>query len=68
MILHIFGKPSRANPVLSDLLVLETHEDKALSGGILQKTEWSTILLLGKEHVANVEKKLICLNFPIQQR
>ena len=59
----------RGNPSLSNLLVLGTDEDRALSGGILQETEGRTIHLLGKEHVfENVEKKLVALNFPIQQR
>ena len=59
----------RGSPSLSNLLVLGTDEDRALSGGILQETEGCTIHLLGKEHVIeNVEKKLVALNFPIQQR
>ena len=58
----------RGNPSLSNLLVLGTDEDRALSGGILQETEGRTIHL-GKDHVIeNVEKKLVALNFPIQQR
>lgn len=59
----------RGNPALSNLLVLGTDEDEALSGGILQETKGTTIHLLGKEHVeANVEKKLLSLNFPSLQR
>ena len=66
---HFWQAVKRGNPILSDLLVLGTDEDRALSGGILQETEGSTIHLLGKEHVVdNVEKKLVSLNFPIQQR
>ncbi|XP_028514907.1 uncharacterized protein LOC110239267 isoform X1 [Exaiptasia diaphana] len=58
----------RGNPHLTNLLVLGTDEDEALSGGILQETN-NTIDLLGKEHVfANVEKKLTDLNFPLIQR
>lgn len=59
----------RGNPALSGILVLGTDKDKALSEGILQETEGSTLHLLGKEHVvANVQKKLVSLNFPLQQR
>jgi hypothetical protein len=59
----------RGNPALSNILVLGTDEDEALSGGILQETSGTTIHLLGKEHVqANVDKKLQSLNFPSIQK
>lgn len=59
----------RGNPALSNLLVLGTDEDEALSAGILQETKGTTIHLLGKEHVqANVDKKLQSLNFPSIQK
>ena len=59
----------RGNPSQSGLLISGTDEDKALSEGILTETEGSTIHLLGKEYVvSNVEKKLVSLNFPFQQR
>ena len=59
----------RGNPALSNILVLGTDEDEALSGGILKETSGTTIHLLGKEHVqASVDKKLQSLNFPSLQR
>ncbi len=55
--------------MLSNILVLGTDEDEALSGGILKEPSGTTIHLLGKEHVeANVDKKLQSLNFPSIQR
>ena len=55
----------RGNPALSNIVVLGTDEDEALSGGILKETSGTTIHLLGKEYVqANVVKKLQSLNFP----
>ena len=59
----------RGNPALSNILVLGTDEDEALSGGVLKETSGTTIHLLGKEHVqASVDKKLQSLNFPSLQR
>ena len=54
--------------MLSNILVLGTDKDEALSR-ILKETSGTTIHLLGKEHVqANVDKKLQSLNFPSIQR
>ena len=59
----------RGSPALSNILVLGTDEDEALSGGILKETSGTTIHLLGKQHVqASVDKKLQSLNFPSLQR